>query len=45
MVYYFVNHCQQLMPTDNADFLRRARWKAYQKAYRRERIAKYLVVL
>jgi hypothetical protein len=45
MVYYCVNHCQQQMATDYADFLRRARWKAYQKAHRRERIANYLVVL
>ena len=45
MVYYCVNHWQQLMATDYADFLRRAKWKAYQKAQRRDRIANYLVVL
>ena len=45
MVYYCVNHWQQLMATDYADFLRWVRWKAYQKAQRRERIANYLVVL
>ena len=45
MVYYCVNHWQRLMATDYADFLRRARWKAYQKAQRRERITNYLVVL
>ena len=32
-------------PGIDADFLRKARWKAYQKEHRRERIADYLVVL
>ena len=45
MVYYCVNHWQQLRATDYGDFLRRSRWKAYQKAQRREQIANYLVVL
>jgi hypothetical protein len=31
MVYYCVNHWQQLMATDYADFLQRARWKAIRK--------------
>ena len=45
MVFYCVNNWQQLKDTDYADFQRRSRWKAYQKAQRRERIANYLIVL
>jgi hypothetical protein len=45
MVYYCVNNWLQPKDTDYADFLRRSRWKAYQKAQRRERIGNYLIVL
>jgi hypothetical protein len=44
MVYYSIQHRQRLTATDDADFLKRARWKAYQKTRRRERIGKYLVL-
>jgi len=45
MVYYCVEKRQQLNEKDYADFLQRSKWKAYQKAHRRERIANYLIVL
>jgi hypothetical protein len=45
MVYFSIQHRKLLKGTDYADFLRRTRWKAYQKARRRERIGNYLVLL
>jgi hypothetical protein len=45
MAYYNTQHQQRLTGTDYADFLRRARWKAYQKKRRRKRIGNYLVLI
>ena len=45
MVHYCIHHRQKLTCADYADFLRRARWKAYRKARRSERVGNYLIVL
>ena len=45
MVYYSQHNRTQLSLVDYADFLRRARWKTYQRARRQERVGKYLMLL
>jgi hypothetical protein len=45
MVYFRIQHRQLLTGMDYADFLRCARWKANQKARRREHTGNYLVLL
>jgi len=45
MVYYRIQHRNRLSPIDYADFMRRAPWKAYQTARRREQVGNYLEIL
>ena len=42
LVYYSKHNRTYLSLTDYADFLRRARWKTYQRARRQERVGNYL---
>ena len=45
MVYYNQHNRNQLSLVDYADFLRRARWKTYQRARRQERVVNYLILV
>jgi len=45
MVYYSQHKGNQMSLTDFADFLRRVRWKTYQRTRRHERVGKYLMLL
>jgi hypothetical protein len=45
MVYYRTHHWHRVSTIDYADCLRRARWKAYQTALRREKVGNYLEIL
>ena len=42
-IYYRLQ--RRVTSDDYADFLRRARWKAYQKARRQEKVGDYLCIL
>jgi len=44
-VYFRVQHADQRTLLDYADFMRRARWKAYSLPQRLQRIGNYLAVL
>ena len=45
MVYYRTQHWHRVHTIDYADLMRRARWKAYQTARRREKVGNYLEIL
>jgi hypothetical protein len=45
MVSCCTQHSHPLTLTDYADFMRRARWKAYQAARQRDNVGNYLVIL
>jgi hypothetical protein len=45
LVYYRTQHCHQQTLADYADFMRRARWKAYWLSHRLKRVGNYLTVL
>jgi len=44
LVYYRTQHCHQPTLADFADFMRRARWKAYRLPHRLKRVGNYLTV-
>jgi len=43
MIYYRTQHWHRVSTIDYADFMRRARWKAYQTTRRHEKVGDYLV--
>ena len=44
IIYYSQHNRNQLSLVDYADFLRRARWKTYQRSRRQERVGNYLIL-
>jgi len=45
MIYYRTQHWYRVSTVDYADFMRRARWKAYQTTRRRGKFGNYLEIL
>jgi len=45
MIYYRTQHWHRVSTIDYADFMGRARWKAYQTTRRREKFGNYLEIL
>jgi len=44
-IYYRTQHWPRVSTVDCADFMRRARWKAYQTTRRREKVGNYFEIL